>query len=218
MRFIQYPRLLSYPRSAWLAPSLAVVSLCLSNPGAAQQPIAPVDFTPFADGKNWIVKEPLVYRVGISHDSVVVPIGFVTDFASIPPVLQSIIQQNGPYQLPALVHDYLYWNQTCTRKQADRILLLAMTEHHVKPAHQTAIYDAVRAAGQFAWDGNARERTQGLPRVLPSDRLHIPALTNWTTFRMQLLGEGIRDAPSIAVPRGFCAGGSMTVKAALKNP
>jgi uncharacterized protein DUF1353 len=203
---------------AGLALPLSIVFLSLSSRGYAQQPIAPVDFTPFADGKNWIVKQPLVYRVGISRDSIVVPIGFVTDFASIPPVLQSIIQQNGPYQLPALVHDYLYWNQTCTRKQADKILLLAMTEHHVKPAHQTAIYDAVRAAGQFAWDGNARERTQGLPRILPSDRLHIPALMNWATYRMQLLREGVRDGRSIAVPKGFCARGSMTVKAALDKP
>ena len=84
----------------------------------AQQPPTPVDFRPVADGKNWIVKEPLTYQVGISNDRVTVPRGFVTDFATIPPILQSLIQQNGPHLLPAVVHDYLYWKQTCSRDDA----------------------------------------------------------------------------------------------------
>lgn len=51
----------------------------------AQQPPNPVDFRPFSDGRNWIVKEPLTYQVGVSKDSATVPRGFVTDLASIPP-------------------------------------------------------------------------------------------------------------------------------------
>jgi hypothetical protein len=185
--------------------------------GRAQQPIEPPDFKPFADGKNWIVKQPTTYRVGVSNDSVVIPIGFVTDFASIPPALQSIIQQNGPYQLPALVHDFLYWDQTCTRRQADQLLMLAMIEHKVKPIHRTAIYNAVRAAGQFAWEGNASERSQHLLRVIPSDHLKIPALTNWSTYREQLRTDGIQDAPHLPVARTFCARGSMSIQAALSR-
>ena len=193
-------------------------SLSLPQTVGAQAAIVPVDFTPFADGLNWIVKQPLVYRVGVSRDSVVVPVGFVTDFASIPPALQSVIQQNGPYQLPALVHDYLYWEQACTRSQADRILLLAMTEHHVKNGDKTAIYDAVRAAGKFAWDGNAKERAQHLPRILPEDHLHIPALTTWRAYRAELLRDGVVDAPSEPIAHSFCARGSITIKKALETP
>jgi hypothetical protein len=60
---------------------------------ARQQPIDPVDFRPFVDGGHWIVRQPLRCRIGVSPHQVAVPVGFVTDFASIPPALQSLIRQ-----------------------------------------------------------------------------------------------------------------------------
>jgi hypothetical protein len=142
---------------------LAVVFfiLIVYTPLRSQQRMDPVDFKPFVDGRNWIVRERLTYRIGISQDSLTVPVGFVTDLASIPPALQSFIQQNGPYLLPAVVHDYLYWKQTCTRDQSDQILLLAMIEHAVPEAQRFALYQAVHFAGMFAWDENARTVRRG---------------------------------------------------------
>ena len=147
----------------------ATLALAASAAAPAQQPIEPVDFRPFFDGMHWIVRQPLVYRIGISQDSVTVPVGFVTDFASIPQALQAIIRANGPYILPAVVHDYLYWKQSCTREQSDRILLLGMIENQVREVHRVAIHDAVRIAGGFAWADNARERAEGL-RAHPAGR------------------------------------------------
>jgi len=190
----------------------------LGTTAKAQAPVEPVDFRPFSDGRTWIVKQPMIYRIGVSEDSVVIPRGFVTDMASIPPVLQSIIQQNGPYQLPAVVHDYLYWRQDCSREQSDRILLLAMTEHDVSKPHRTAIYDAVRAAGQFAWAANAKERAQHLLRIIPANRLDIPSRTFWPQYLAQLMQEGIVDPPIISIPTKFCARGSMPIRKALSAP
>ena len=76
-----------------------VFILMVRTPVNSQQKMDPVDFKPFVDGRNWIVREPLTYKIGISQDSITVPVGFVTDLASIPPALQSFIQQNGPYLL-----------------------------------------------------------------------------------------------------------------------
>ena len=129
-------------------------ALALASPLHAQQPIDPVDFKPFVDGRNWIVRQPLTYTIGISKDSVTVPPGFVTDFASIPQVLQSIIRQNGLYLLPAVVHDYLYWKQTCTREESDRILLLAMIENKVGDFHRIAIYEAGLGQGSLLRNGD----------------------------------------------------------------
>lgn len=186
--------------------------------GGAQAAIPPVDFRPFADGRTWILKQPLIYRIGVSKDSVVIPVGFVTDMASIPPALQSIIQQNGPYQLPAVVHDYLYWRQECTRAQSDQILLLAMIEHRVSNTHRTAIYDAVRAAGQFAWADNGKERARNLLRIIPEDKLNIPALTYWPDYRTQLARDGAVNPTTILIPTKFCARGSMPIQQALHSP
>jgi len=192
--------------------------LLLVRPSASQQPISPVDFRPFVDGKNWIVRQPLTYIVGISNVSVTVPEGFVTDLASIPPALQSIIQQNGRYLLPAVVHDYLYWKQSCTRKQADQIFLLAMIEQEVAEFHQTGIHSAVRAAGRFAWDDNADERQRALIRIIPSNRLTIPPNTTWEQYRAQLMRDGVADGPDSAVDAAFCARGDMSVRKALRTP
>lgn len=193
-------------------------TLALTGPARAQQPIDPVDFRPFVDGRHWIVRQPLTYRIGVSNDSVTVPPGFVTDFASIPQALQSIIRQNGLYILPAVVHDYLYWKQTCTRAQSDQILQFAMTENKVRDFHRIAIYDAVKAAGSFAWDDNARERARGLLRIIPSDRLKIDANTLWPEYRLQLAQQGVVDAPDTPIPAGFCARGDMSVSDALGRP
>lgn len=199
-----------------LAALVVVAWTALAAPtGQAQQIIDPVDFRPFADGKNWIVREPLVYRIGVSNDRVVVPVGFVTDFASIPPALQSIIQANGPYILPAVVHDYLYWKQTCTRAQADKILLLGMIENNVREIHRVAIHDAVVVAGGFAWDDNARERASGLIRILPADKQRVPSGVSWPEYRLTLAMQGVADGPDTPIAPGFCARADMPVDQAL---
>ena len=48
------------------------------------------------------------------------------------------------------MHDYLYWDQSCTRAQADQIFLLAMIENKVGAVHQKALHAAVSIAGSFA--------------------------------------------------------------------
>lgn len=195
---------------------LALLVLLAAAPAApAQQPIAPVDFRPFSDGMHWIVREPLTYVIGVSQESVTVPVGFVTDFASIPQALQAIIRANGPYILPAVVHDYLYWTQACTREQADRVMLLGMIENQVRDVHRIAIHEAVRIAGGFAWDGNARERAAGLVRILPADRQRVPPNTAWPDWRARLKAEGVADAPAPAPTPGFCARADLPVDQAL---
>jgi hypothetical protein len=190
--------------------------LAVAAGAAAQQPIVPVDFRPFTDGRHWIVKEPLIYIVGASKESVTVPVGSVTDLASIPPALQSLIQQNGSYLLPAVVHDYLYWKQTCTRAQADGIFRLAMIEHKVSRVHQTAIFQAVRAAGEYAWAGNAQERAARRPRIIPPEYLKIPANVSWEGYQQQLVAAGVAEGPDRPVSRTFCARGGMSIERALR--
>lgn len=201
---------------ALLAVVVAIFIVCTTL--RSQQRMDPVDFKPFVDGRNWIVREQLTYRIGISQDSLTVPVGFVTDLASIPPALQSFIQQNGPYLLPAVVHDYLYWKQTCTRDQSDQILLLAMIEHAVPEAQRFAIYQAVHFAGMFAWDENARSRKAGLVRILPPDRQKIDANTLWPSYQQELLRQRVSDGPDTVIPAAFCRRADLSTEDALKKP
>jgi hypothetical protein len=205
-------------RRALVATVAAAAALVAPRAEGRQQPIDPVDFKPFVDGAHWIVRQPLRYRIGISSEEIVVPIGFVTDFASIPPALQSIIRQNGPYILPAVVHDYLYWVQSCTRAQSDQIFLLAMLENSVGALHRVAIHGAVVAAGGFAWDQNTRERESGMLRTLPANRQQITAATFWPLYRQELAAEGVVEPPPPPIAPSFCARGDMTVEEALRRP
>ena len=199
-------------------PLIAALAVAASSLDAtAQQPIPPVDFRPFSDGMHWIVREPLTYTIGISTDSVTVPVGFVTDFASIPQALQSIIRANGPYILPAVVHDYLYWKQTCTRQQADQILLLGMIENQVREVHRSAIHGAVTMAGGFAWADNAKEREAGLVRILPADRMRVPVNTSWPDYRQRLKAEGVTEGPDTPIAPGFCARADLPTADALNT-
>lgn len=106
------------------------------------------------------------------YRAVTVPVGFVTDFASIPRVFWSVLRPDGDYAYAAVIHDYLYWEQSIPRKTADEILRFAMQDLHVKSAEISVIYDGVRLGGGIAWDKNAKLKSSGEKRVikrLPED-------------------------------------------------
>lgn len=95
-----------------------------------------------------------------------VPEGFVTDLTSIPRVFWQVLRPEGRYAYAAVVHDYLYWEQTRSRKEADQILKIAMEDSKVDPKNISKIYNAVRAFGQKAWDNNKRLKRAGEHRIL----------------------------------------------------
>jgi hypothetical protein len=133
----------------------------------------------------------------------------VTDFASIPRPLWSLLSPHGRYSKAAIVHDYLYWAQDCTREQANNILPIAMKESGVSSAQQMEIYAGVRAGGSSAWESNRKERASGLPRIIPAESLSLPDNATWGDYRKLLAAQGVRDR---ALPRdvAYCALGNST--------
>jgi hypothetical protein len=164
--------------------------------------------TPFGDGKAFMLNEAMTYRIGTTLDSVIVPAGFVTDLASIPSSLQSIVSPLGPHMLPAIVHDYLYWEQGCTRSQADYIFSLAMREAKVPYAERLSMLSALLIGGGPAYESNAAERRAGKPRVIPIEYRRIPRGSTWDLYREWLASIGIRPSPATPIPPAFCAWGS----------
>ena len=115
------------------------------------------------DGKTWIILSDFGYAVGaeVSTDVINVPIGTFTDFASIPRILWSVLPRWGKYGNAAVIHDWLYWDQARTRKEADLILLEGMQVLEVSAWKRSAIYWAVRGFGWFAWARNAQKKRAG---------------------------------------------------------
>lgn len=101
-----------------------------------------------------------------AHKNVRVPVRFVTDFASIPRVFWSLLPPDGLYTYPAIIHDYLYWEQSVSRDEADLILRFAMEDFKVDAVKIGAIYSGVRLGGWVAWNSNAKLKASGEKRVL----------------------------------------------------
>lgn len=176
----------------WIAALLAVI---LMLPASAQQTPPSPPLLAFGDSQSWIVLGPLVYTIGATTDRIVVPAGFVTDLASIPsefwgPPLK--LTPTGQYSRAAIIHDYLYWSQKCTRDQADRLLVIAMKESNVGGFDAVAIYEGVHLGGEGAWRANADAKREGFPRILPADYRAPPDPNmGWSEYAAALKAQGV---------------------------
>ena len=174
------------------------------------QPIAAPLLKPFANNRDWVLAKDLLYRIGDTNVTIHVPQGFVTDFASIPQAFWSFgLSPNGDYSKAAIVHDYLYWSQGCTRLQADNILLIAMKESNVATATRDTIYQGVRVGGTSAWSKNASDRARGLPRVVPESAMEFGPFVLWADYQTELARRGVAD-PAFPTSPTYCLLGDST--------
>ena len=155
----------------------------LAGACAVQQPLT---LTPFDDGEFWVLDTELVFTVRDSRQRIVVPRGFVTDFASVPRIFWSVFPRHGEYTRAAIVHDFLYWEQRCTRSQADELFDIIMQDSNVDSTTRLAIYAAVRVWGDSAWQANTEAKQQGYVRVIPARYLNFPIKTHWVQYREYL--------------------------------
>jgi hypothetical protein len=123
----------------------------------------------FADPIYFLL-QPITWRPSADqvgkYQSVTAPVGFVTDFASIPRIFWSLLKPDGLYAYAAVVHDYLYWTQDQSRETADEILRFGMEEFGVSGSVVWAIYEAVHHFGRSSWDEDAKLRAAGEQRIL----------------------------------------------------
>lgn len=163
----------------------------------AASAIIPAPQWEFSDGNAWVLHASMTYQPGNAPHRITVPDGFVHDGASIPRAFWQLIPKSGPYNKAAIVHDFLYWAQPCSRLQSDNLMLLAMTESGVSSATKAAIYRAVRIGGEAAWSANQLDRQHGLPRIIPAGYRVLPAMATWPVYRKQLAAAGIAPEPRV---------------------
>jgi hypothetical protein len=121
----------------------------------SRQMIQAPTLKPFADSKDFMLVRDMVYILGQIDISITVPKVFVTDFASVPKGLWSFgLSPHGKFSKAAIIHDYLYLAQGCSRQPSDMIMLIAMKESQVEAADQLALYQGLDLAGNPAWVEN----------------------------------------------------------------
>ena len=108
------------------------------------------------DGRRWKLLEPIFWTSDISecrYDGLVgyeiIPAGFITDLASIP---AGVPIPPGPHHIAAILHDYLYHYNGCTRLEADRVLRDCCRYLGVSRVRTALIYAGVRIGGWWVWN------------------------------------------------------------------
>ena len=151
------------------------------------------------DGATFALGKTFYYEIKATKKKIAVPAGFVTDFASVPALAQGLIPRLGPHSVAAIIHDYLYWDQSCTRLEADNIMVQIMKEYGSSWATRALVYRALRLGGGSSWQQNKIDREKGFVRVLPKSKLSLPPNATWSEFRAMLFVRGFRSQRPIAL-------------------
>ena len=123
-------------------------------------------------GNNlWSTIQPFEYHIGeLSSDEVIyVPIGFVTNFASVPRIFWPIISPIDEHGKAAVVHDYCYYKGHYTKKISDMIFREGLRVLGVKPWKVWCMYNAVKWFGWISWwkhRWRQKKEASGQARVL----------------------------------------------------
>ncbi len=184
---------------------VSLMIFLLAGACAVQQPPTLI---PFDDGEFWVMGNDLVFSVRDTGQRIVVPRGFVTDFASVPRIFWSVFPRHGEYTRAAIVHDFLYWEQRCTRSQADELFDIIMQDSDVDSTTRLAIYAAVRVWGNSAWQANTEARQEGYVRIIPERYINFPVKTHWNQYR-EFLRKMMDDTDKVAgypnkTPPAYC--------------
>jgi len=97
--------------------------------------------------KDRILLAPLAYYSALLADVVLVPAGFVTDYASVPRAPLTYWLFGGIGDEAAVVHDHLYETGTVPREQADQVYGEALAACGVPAWRRVAMVAAVRVFG-----------------------------------------------------------------------
>lgn len=103
------------------------------------------------DGK-WRLTAPLVYQSDVAGTTFVVPVGFVTDLASVPRVPIAYMLAGGTSNEASVIHDFIYTTHPVDRKTADAVLREASAVTGVPAWRRAIMWAAVRAFGGSHWD------------------------------------------------------------------
>lgn len=107
----------------------------------------------------WKVARQFEYHIGTeeSEEVIIVPEGFLTDFASSPRFTWIIIPPDGIYTQSAVLHDFCYSKKLYTRKKCDYIFYESMGVLGVPQSKRWIMWKSVRLFGKIGWNAYRRK-------------------------------------------------------------
>lgn len=111
------------------------------------------------DDSHWKLIHEFVYDSDVAKSRIIVPAGFVTDFASVPRVPVAFWLTGDTAHMAAVVHDYLYSTGIFPKAVADQVFYEAMRATGIPLWRAWVMYQGVNWGGQAAWDAHRRSDT-----------------------------------------------------------
>ena len=93
---------------------------------------------------GWRLLRPFIFKSEVLKQTIFVPAGYVTDFASVPRLPLAFLLTGDHAHAAAVVHDYLVEYKVVPRKLADRVFLEAMEIEGIPKWRRALMYSAVR--------------------------------------------------------------------------
>ncbi len=116
-----------------------------------------LNVTEISDSVFEVADHPFRYQSDLVKDVIVVPVGFFTDFASIPRIGIIYAMLGDTAHEPAVIHDFCYYLGALTRRTSDDVLLEAMGVIGLPWWRRWPIYLGVRAGGWYAWNDHRKK-------------------------------------------------------------
>jgi hypothetical protein len=108
------------------------------------------------DDTHWRLVSEFRYDSDVAHVRIIVPAGFVTDFASVPRVPIAFWLTGNTAHMAAVVHDYLYTSGIFPKETADRVFYEAMRVTGIPLWRAYLMYLGVKWGGELAWESHRR--------------------------------------------------------------
>lgn len=104
----------------------------------------------------WIFAAPLTW-IDPVFGELAVPVGFITDLASIPRALRNLpmLDPNGLSRRPAAMHDWLYAERSHGKEFADNFFRAALMSEGATEIEAETFYQAVHQFGSSSWASDA---------------------------------------------------------------
>jgi hypothetical protein len=111
---------------------------------------------------EWVLTDLLAFSSAILDRMIIVPAGFVTDFASVPRLPLAYLLFGNVAQEAAVVHDFLYSTGACPRKLADDVFAEASKACGVAAWRRLPMFLGVRLFGGRRYS-SAKGDEDGIP-------------------------------------------------------
>lgn len=118
--------------------------------------LTPLDVVLLSDSANngrgsWQLRNPLIYESDLAGQIFVVPVGFVTDFASVPRIPGVFELLGDTAHEAAALHDWLYTAHPVSRSVADAVLQEAAKVSGISAFKAWLLWAGVRIGGASHW-------------------------------------------------------------------